>query len=118
MRGWKVYPYMTVSPDPNLPENLPENLPTMGIPHNLLGDGWAPVAVGEHVKSHYQLYAFFIARPGWVLSSFLTSDGYKNNGRQTYRKPISLRAYLSIIVPLVRKYLRRWFKGDGKPISS
>ena len=72
-----------------------------------VGRGWRSIAVGEPIKSGDMLFAFFVDPPSWVISSFFTSDGFKNAGRQTYRRAVSLRAKLSVAPLLIRKYLRR-----------
>jgi hypothetical protein len=92
----------TSSPDPNLPDNLP----TLNM-SSKVGRGWRSVAVGQYIKSGDMLFAFFVDPPNWVISSFFTSDGFRNPGRQTYRRAISLRAKLSVTPLLIRKYWRK-----------
>ena len=95
---------MSTSPDPSLPPNLP----IVNLRPTEIGTGWTRVEVGTPIKTSYQLFAWFVDPPDWVISSFFTSDKEKNSGRQVYRRATSLRAWISILPSLTRKYLRRW----------
>lgn len=89
---------------------LPDNLPT--APISSVGPGWQAIAVGGALTTWSQYFAFHdhtpSGHPQWVLGTYFTSDGKTNLGAQSYRNPTSLRARLSILLPVARKYLRRW----------
>lgn len=88
---------------------LPANLPTASI--NSVGLGWKGVAVGEKLRTGDLYWAWHTqtptGEPGWILGSFYTSEGRTNQGFQTYKRAASLRARLSILIPVARKVLRR-----------
>ena len=89
-------------------DQIPINLPIVNLRPTEIGAGWTRVEVGAPIKTSYQLFAWFVDPPDWVISSFFTSDKEKNSGRQVYRRPSSLRAWVSLLPSLIRKYLRRW----------
>lgn len=74
-----------------------------------LGNGWASVAQDSLIKSHYQYLALHRSPPSWILSGFFTSQAYKVNG-VNYRRPVSIRAWVSLTIPLARKWWRRLTK--------
>lgn len=100
---------MSSNPDASIPAHQPM-LSTGGD----VGKGWMALGTGALIKSSDQYYAFHTTPPGWRLSTFVTSDGFVNSGRQTYRRPVSLRACLGSIPGVLTKHWRRRFP---KPIT-
>lgn len=93
------------------PNDLPPNQPVVGMDD--VGKGWRRVSVGEKVKTYYQAYMLAPGTPGWRLSSFYTSEQFINQGRSHYRAPASLKAWLTILFPLIRKWFRGLFSADS-----
>jgi hypothetical protein len=72
---------------------------------------WRRLSIGEHVKGYDQCYAF-APKVGWRLSSFHTSERLVHDGRSTYRRPRSLRAWATVALPFARKLWRRFWDGQ------
>lgn len=98
--------------------DIPSHLPILRIPPDQLGRGWRAVGIGEQIRSGDQLWAVFVAPSRWVTSSFTTSDGYRNAGKQTYRRAVSLRARLSTLLPVLTKHWRRLFVARSEHSAS
>ncbi len=91
------------------------NLPT--VPMHDVGQGWRRVAIGEPIRSSFQCYSMVpqcgvgIGKPrGWQLGSYYTREMMVNQGGAHYRAAASLRAWLSICVPLTRKLARGYWR--------
>lgn len=96
---------------------MEQELPIVSLKSTQFGKGWSQVGVGEPVKSHYQYLAFHLDPPHWVLSNFFTREKLINAGRSYYRKPSSLGAWLSLIYPLIKKYIKELFYPKKKRIK-
>ena len=92
--------------------DLPPNLPITRLLS--VGRGWVSVAVGDLVKTSDQYYALHLEEgPNWILGSYFTSEKFKNPGFSNYRRPVSLSAWLSIFIPLMKKYSRHYLGKIG-----
>lgn len=94
---------------------IPAQLPMTSIED--VGAGWRRVSIGEQIKSSFQCYSTLPAsgvgmgKPqGWKLGAFYTREGYTHQGASHYRAPASLRAWLTIAIPLAAKLVRGYWK--------
>ena len=76
---------------------------------------WKRLSIGTLIRAMDQAYILMPPFPGWRMSCFFASDGQRVTGRTTYRRPASLRAWLSIALPLARKLWKRWTKKTPSP---
>jgi len=83
------------------PNQMPPNLP-VAIPEEV-GAGWRRVDIGERVRSHYQSLCF-APSVGWRLT---VCPGIVHDGRTTYRRPASVRAWFTVAAQMVRKFWRK-----------
>lgn len=88
----------------------PSNLPIISADTSRVGAGWVSVPEGALVRTWYMVWTTFTDPQGWYLSSFWTHDGYHNAGRALYRRPVSARAWVSLLPALARKGWRRLAK--------
>lgn len=88
---------------------LPPNQPIFAPDE--VGAGWRRVRVGEVVKTHYQYFALH-PRVTWKLSAYFTAEGLVNDGRATYRGPVSLRAWGVVMWALVPKLWKHYVKKE------
>ncbi len=77
------------------------------ISPQLLGRGFVQLIAGEQLRSSDQFFDPDPQTGGWKMSTAFTSDKRLNLGRSPYRRAMTWRAKLSILVPLVQKYWRR-----------
>jgi hypothetical protein len=85
--------------------SIPDHLP---VADAIIPEGWTQVGLNELVRTQDHYFSFFKTPPQWVLGAFYTSDAYLNGGKQTYARPSCLRAKLSVLLPVIRKVVRRW----------
>jgi hypothetical protein len=69
---------------------------------------WKRLPAGTLIRSFDQ---FFLLMPpaGWAMSNFVAADGQRVTGRTVYRRPRSLRAWLTVALPAARKVVSRFF---------
>ncbi len=97
--------------DPDRQRKAASTMPMVDLGDTHIGKGWERAPQGEVIKTYWQYYAYWTTPPSWGIGSFCTSDGEINRGFQTYRRPASLRAWLTIAVPAIKKLIhRRWGK--------
>ena len=87
-------------PDPNHKTYDLPNIPVLSPDTD--EKGWRTISIGETVKTHYQVYAFY-PRPKWRLSAFWTHEGLKHDGKATYREAVSFGNKMKILWPLIKK---------------
>lgn len=94
---------------------IPTQLPLTSIED--VGRGWRRVSLNEPIKSCYQCYSTLpaagmgIGKPrGWKLGTFYTREGRLHIGATHYRAPASLRAWATVLLPLVAKLVRGYWK--------
>jgi len=97
---------------PRSPSDIPKNLPVfnLGPGETGPGTGWTSVGTNVLVRTTDQVYRLH-PRVGWQLSAYFTSEHFANPGLSHFRRPASLRAWLTVLVALPRKYWRK-LKGE------
>ncbi len=69
---------------------------------------WRRLSVGELIRAMDQAYVL-MPPAGWRMSCFVAAHGQKVTGITVYRRPASLRAWLSVAWPAFVKIVsRRW----------
>lgn len=94
------------------PDQLPRDQP-VATPDDP-SPGWRRINLGEVVRSYDQVWAW-MPRPHWRLSSYYTAEGLVHDGKATYRRPASVRAWANVLFPVIAKvvegYWRYWRTG-------
>lgn len=88
-------------------DRLPSNVP-IAAADSSVPKGWVGVPEGALIRTADHWFSFFRSPPTWVLGTYYTSDAYVNPGRQSYIRPSSWRARLSVAIPVIRKLWSRW----------
>lgn len=75
---------------------------------NVIGPGFAQLPPGAPIQTSDQYY--HAGTQSWVISSFFTSQGERTNDRVVYRRPVSIRAKLSVLSAVIDKVWRKRIK--------